>query len=661
MSAIAGIYRLNGKPVEKRVMESMTDRMSHRGPDSQTVWSDGSVGLGHCMLHTTPESLYASLPHRSEQSGCVITADARIDNRSELIQALQLNSVPDEEIPDSMLIVRAYEKWGTACVEHLLGAFAFALWDERENQLFCARDHFGVKPFYYYHERGELFAFASEIKALFQLESVPQEPNEIKVAEHLMAPVEGDATRTYFRDICSLAPAHLLVVTPDGATDREYWSLDPNREIHLSSDEEYAERFRALFEEAVHVRLRSTSPLGAMLSGGLDSSSITCQAAQILRASDDDRSLHTFSAVFDDVTESDERPYIDAVLNEYDELQPHFIRGDEKSPLAEWDELYEYVDGACTAGNIYIVWRAHHLAQEHGIRVMLDGFDGDTTVSHGVGYFNQLREEKRWLTLVREVKEFAKKNNESPRGAVWSWIRRPLLSVPGMPQLASVWRALKGWGTGENGQMQQAPEEPAWRRALHDELLQKIEPYLETDQNVKPPTERENHYQLLTRPLMTHILDLWSYVSAGSSIDVRYPFYDKRLVEFCLALPPEQKIRRGWSRLIMRRAMEGILPPSIQWREGKGDLSHGFDRSLVTYERDLLERLMQGGIGEIDCFVTPDFLQEEVHNYLNGQADTGSQGEGLIVWRALALALWLQHMEDRIWMEEDRPKDDINV
>lgn len=645
MSGITGIFYLDGRPVGEDI-DQMVEVMSHRGPDGKGVWRTKSVGLGHLMLYTTPESQSETLPMVDRSGHFVITADARIDNREELIRVLDISTCREEPVTDSEIILEAYKKWGHDSPKKLLGAFAFAIWDVQDRSLFCVRDHFGVRPFYYYHQKGRLFAFASEIKALFQLGDTPRVPDEVKVAEHLMAPVEEDVTRTYFKHIRRLAPAHALVVKPDSVTAHKYWALDPNREIRLSSDEEYAEQFRNLFEDAVRARLRSTYPIGSMLSGGLDSSSITCQAARILRNSDKNLPLHTFSAVFDETSGSDERPYIHAVLDKYDELQPHFLQGDEKSPLAEWDKLYQYVDGACAAGNIYIFWRTYRLAREQGVRVVLDGFDGDTTVSHGLGYFNQLREEGRWLTLVREVGEFAKKIDESPQGAVWSWVKGPLLSLPGLSQLVRVRRILKEFVSGQSNSTRKTSEEPVWKQVLSDRLIQSVEPYLEQKKNTKPSTERENHYQLLTRPVMTHILDLWNYVGASSAIEVRYPFYDKRLVEFCLALPPDQKLRKGWSRLILRRGMEGILPHSVQWRGGKGNLSFALDQSLATYERALLKELMKGNIGGIERYVKSDFLRESVPDYLEGNIGSGAMGEGLIVWRSLCLALWLRHLEE---------------
>lgn len=661
MSAIAGVYRLNGRPVETPIMGEMVDRMHHRGPDAQNYWSRGSVGLGHGMLHTTPESFHATLPHESAQSGCVITADARIDNRDELLSDLRLHSGPDQVIPDSTLILRAYEKWGRDCVNHLLGAFVFAIWDPREHQLFCAQDHFGIRPFYYYHEQGELFAFASEIKALFALESAPKELNEVRIAEHLLAPIEEDVTRTYFKHIRRTAPAHTLVVKPDSITTQQYWALDPDRELQLSSDEEYTQRFRELFEEAVRVRLRSTRPIGSELSGGLDSSSVTCQAAQILRDSGKDATLHTFSGVFKNPLSEDEHPYINAVLEKYNELESHLIWGDEKSPLAEWDVLYEYLDGACEAPNVYFPMRVNKLAQDKGIRVVLSGYDGDTTISHGRGYFYQLRNEGRWLKLVKEVGAYSKGIGESPRGAIWSWIKGPLCSLPGMPTLVKARQYATSFFSHQKDDRQETEAVPAWKRALSSDLSEIVDVYLDEEDAPKPSTEREQHYQRLTRPVMTRIPYLGSHIGSISSVVHRYPFFDKNLVEFCLALPPQQKIRNGWSRLILRQGMEDVLPSPVQWRAGKTDYSMQLEDLLNKYERDLFEELGSGNLGAIDPFVDPEFLGESVPKFLDGRSNTREMGEGLVVWRALALALWLEQREPSPRTPSVEPMDEKSL
>jgi asparagine synthase (glutamine-hydrolysing) len=162
VSAITGIFHPDGRPVERATIERMVATLTHRGPDGSGAWSAGPVGLGHQMLWTTPESLHERLPFTTDRGDLTITADARIDNSDELIAVLRIR---DRQITDSQVILAAYERWGEDCPKHLIGDFAFAIWDARRQALFCARDHFGVKPFYYHHRSGRLFAFGTEMKA----------------------------------------------------------------------------------------------------------------------------------------------------------------------------------------------------------------------------------------------------------------------------------------------------------------------------------------------------------------------------------------------------------------------------------------------------------------------------------------------------------------
>lgn len=272
MSAIAGIYYLDGQPVDPADLGRMLETLAHRGSDRVGVWSEGHIGFGHRMLWTTPESLQEQLPLVNQTGDLAIAADARIDNRDELIAALGLMDRPSDKITDSQLILAAYEKWGDRCPEKLLGDFAFAIWDGRSQRLFCARAPMGVKPFYYYRS-SRLFVFASEIKALLCLVEVPRLLNELKVAYHLALLFEDQAI-TFYQNIWRLLAAHSITIGCEETQIRRYWSSDPTREVRLHSDQEYAEAFREIFTEAVRCRLRSAFPVGSTLSGGLDSSSI---------------------------------------------------------------------------------------------------------------------------------------------------------------------------------------------------------------------------------------------------------------------------------------------------------------------------------------------------------------------------------------------------
>ena len=197
----------------------------------------------------------------------VITADARIDNRKELAE--ELNIVDEEDVSDSYFILKSYEKWEDKCPEYLLGDFSFAIWDKNKGKLFCARDHMGVKPFYYYSDE-KVFAFGTEIKSILSVPNLHFKLDEKRLANFLMVTDFFDKENTFYENIKSLTAACSLIIDKNEIKSSRYWKLNPECEIIMDSDEDYANAFREIFTEAVRCRLRSNSSPGVMLSGGLD-------------------------------------------------------------------------------------------------------------------------------------------------------------------------------------------------------------------------------------------------------------------------------------------------------------------------------------------------------------------------------------------------------
>jgi len=633
MSAIVGVYYFDGRPADRTNLEEMVEILAHRGPDGADVWCRNSVGLGHRMLWTTPESLEEKLPLANQTGDLVITADARIDNRDELIATLGLTGRPSGEIADSELILAAYEKWGEHCLEKLLGDFAFALWDGRKQAMFCARDHFGIKPLYYYLS-DRLFAFASEIKALLCLPEVPRRLNEVRVADHL-ARIFEDKAITFYRDILRLPAAHSMTLSREGARLQTYWSLDPLRELRLNSDAAYAEEFRQLFTEAVRCRLRSAFPVGSTLSGGLDSSSIACTARKLL-AAEGNRRLHTFSAIFPglpegDLPKIDERHYISAVLATGG-FEPHYVQADRLSPLADLDRVLWHEDEAFLAPNLYMHWALYGAARQHDVRIFLDGLDGDTTVSHGLGYLAELTRTGRWRTLVTEATALSKQfESFPPRRIMWQYGLRPLIPEPAI----QIWRLLRG----RPRSMRVA------NKAINPVLAERVglaERARTLPGNGSGPahTARAEHWHGLTSALIPYTLELADKATAAFSLEARYPFFDRRLVEFCLALPPEQKLHQGWSRAIMRRAMAGILPPEVQYRFRKANLSPNFKRGLLGYERKILDEVILHEPHIIQEYVDVPALRAAYHRYSSQPMQ--AEEDSLTIYGAVILALWLQ-------------------
>ena len=433
MSAIVGIFFIDGRPVEVRNLESMVETVAKWGPDGTGLWNSGSIGLGHRMLHTTPESLDEQLPFAQKTSKLVITADARIDNREELIAGLDLADRARAGISDSELILHAYEKWGESCPERLLEILLLPFGTGAE-QLFCARDPMGARPFYYYRS-DRVFIFSTEIKSLFCIPEVPCQLNEALLAEYFAMIQEQDA-RTLYQHIFHLPAANHIIANRRDFRIQSYWSLDTSRELHLRSDAEYADAFRDVFTQAVRCRLRSAFPVGSMLSGGLDSSSIVCVARNLIAADSGSR-LSTFSAVFPSLADlqpkTNERPYMEAVIAQGG-LEPEFVPADNLCPLLEplWQE-----DEVIPAPSAYVDWAIFEAARKKGVRILLSGIDGDTVVYYGYEYLAELFRAGRWSRLSREAQALSRKTGQKRRRLIWRFGVKPFMPRSGITTIGN--------------------------------------------------------------------------------------------------------------------------------------------------------------------------------------------------------------------------------
>jgi asparagine synthase (glutamine-hydrolysing) len=617
MSGIAGVVYLDNRKAEESTATAMLRAIQHRGPDATGTWVDGQVAFGHTMLRTTAESMHERMPLSFEGPGLVLTADARIDNRDDLIHALHLDLRANWT--DSELIVRAYEKWGQDCPQQLLGDFAFAVWNAKDRTLFCARDHAGIKPFYYCHVPGKLFAFGSEIKSFLWMPEIPRGLNKQRIAEFISA-CNNDDQSTFYEHIRRLPAAHSMSLTSRDLRMKQYWSLDPRRELRLGSDAEYEQAFRDVFTNAVRCRLRSTFPVGSELSGGLDSSSIVSVALKELAGSSP---LHTISAIYDDVPQSDEREYIRAIA-ERPGVLPHYVRADQLNPLGDIERMLHFQDEPFWMPNMFMFWNGiHKVAQENGVRVLLNGEDGDTVVSYGVNYLGELARRCRWITLARELHGLSTKFHWPIKDVLRSQVLRPM--VP-----ASIVRLRRSRNN----------------LAAAKQSLSRT-PELVRDTCDLAPTcqgasfSRREHWRELVDPGVADGFELCDRAAAPFSIERRYPFRDRRVVEFCLSLPPDQKLRHGWPRWILRTSLAGTVPDKIRWRETKADLSVNFDHVLLKY-----------GTGQIEGFVVSTCNSGELNEYIDVERavercqrllrDHNSAGGSRELWGPLLLYFWLQ-------------------
>ena len=626
MSGIVGIFCRDGEPVDRGILDRMSDSIAHRGPDGVGGYSEGGIALGHRMFHTTPESLKEKLPLTDGSGDLVLTADARIDNRDELFAALGLVNRPRDEVADSELILAAYKKWGERCPERLLGDFAFAIWDSRNQQLFCARDHMGLKPFYY-HRSGRIFAFASEIKALLSVPEVPKRLNEVAVADHLAGNAE-DKVVTFYRDVFRLPPAHSLTVNREKVVIRKYWALDPSYELRFSSNGEYAEAFYELFAEVVRCRLRSAFPVGSDLSGGLDSSSVTCMARELLPEEEGSR-LHTFSSIPEHVAESDESVYVNAVLARGG-FEAHKLADERMSPLSNLENLLRCVDQPPFLTGAAFNWGMRSAAWERGVRVVLTGLDGDTVIDETFTRLLDLANRGRWIALASEIDAISRMRGRTRWNLLRNLVIKPLVPEP----MVRSWRVLHGARRArQQGDLVIRPEFAREVGLQERTQVQKLGSFKGLS------LSRENHWRNLVSGLWPRSFELHNSISAAFPVEDCHPFFDRRLVEFSLALPSEQKLDQGYGRVIMRRALADVVPEKVRWRSDKGNYTHTFNYALLAYDRRILEDAFTKDLHCIDEYADTTQLLRMYHRWLAGDSSDG----GFLV-RIVYLTSWLRRV-----------------
>jgi asparagine synthase (glutamine-hydrolysing) len=532
--------------------------MAARGPDRSATLADGPAVLGHALLATTPEAVTEPMPLRHEVSGCIITADIRLDNRAKLIAALGLDDIA-RVIGDGELVLHAYLRWDTDCPAHLLGDFAFAIWDPRRQRLFCARDHVGMRQLIYAYLPGKLFAFATDGEALLRHADVPMRINEARIADFLENMEAIDLTSTFFTDCHRLPPAHALVIEQGRLRCWRYWQLTPGPIVRRSTDAAYGEAFLEVFTEAVRARLRSPGRVGSMLSGGLDSGSVTVVAARLL-AEAGLPPLDTYSAIDSD-PDCPESRAIRASLG-IAHIAPHVMAlGEDDSFHADIVRLTEDSIEPFDAHMVMI--RALYLAaQRDGITVMLDGVAGDTSlptgdmIAHHIAH-GQLRKAWREARAQDTFWDGEIKAGRAYRDAV----KRVLV--------------------------------PEWLHEIRRDRYQLAQSYkVDAESPVNPalaaridmPARRRTHYRHIRvghdcsqasqalRMLHPNIIvarERYDRVASVHGIEPRDPFLDIRVLAFCLTLPAEQLHADGWPKLLLRRVMRGALPDSVLWKTGR--------------------------------------------------------------------------------------------
>jgi asparagine synthase (glutamine-hydrolysing) len=532
-------------------LQLMTTSLQHRGPDGEGFWINAaaSAGFGHRRLSIIDLSNAGQQPMHYMDRYTIIH-NGEIYNYVELRKELQRNGYLFTSKTDTEIIAAAYDYWGNECVDYFDGMFAFAIWDEKEKELFAARDRFGEKPFFYFYNDGQLF-FASEMKALWAA-GVERIPNQKMLFNFITIGYTDNPEQpgeTFFENIHKLPPAtSLMYKLSNGELLLEtYWSIDPEKENKKITDNEALDQFTHLLTHSVKRRLRSDVPIGTSLSGGLDSSSIV---ALINESQPSGYPAKTFTAIFPGF-EKDEFKFSKQVANKFN-LQQFTASVSGEAMLNDWKQLCYYQEEPFGSASIYAQYKVYELAKQHDIKVLLDGQGADETLAGYHKYYKWYWQElfrKRKLSKSKELnaaKEIGVTENFGYKNKIAAYF----------PAFATI--------TLENQYLLKALKQEDLTKDFVK--LQSKEAYYTTPDHFT--LNGALHFNTCTHGL-EELLRYADRNSMAHGREVRLPFLSHELVEFVFSLPANYKIRNGWTKWLLRETMKSKLSESITWRKDK--------------------------------------------------------------------------------------------
>jgi asparagine synthase (glutamine-hydrolysing) len=603
MCGIAGILSPS-KQIEAAELKLMSDTLVHRGPDNQGIWLNETkiMGLAHQRLVIIDANTNANQPMHFKKY--TITYNGEIYNYIEIRKLLQKEGYTFETASDTEVLLKAYDFWGVKCLNEFDGMFAFAIWDETKQELFCARDRLGEKPFYYcVHNRQ--FYFGSEMKAIFKA-GVPKEVNETMMFyylsfNHLENPYKKN--ETFFNQIQKLDRANYIIVNKNLEVNKHcYWSINAHQIDNKIKWNEAKEQFIYLLESSIKRRLRADVPIGTSLSGGIDSS---CIVALINKIAPSSKYNKTFTARFDS-PEVDEGNYAELMAKHVNfEWYQEWPNMDDC--LDHADELMYHQEEPFLSPSIYAQWKIYKYSKSQGITVMLDGQGADEVLG---GY------EKYIPSLVKELyfdnnDQFSSEYNELA-------LNYPINFSPNYTTSLQY----------------HFPKFSAFVTSLMGNYLKEIKATLNPDfyhanKKIKNPYPyfkglNENLcYDTYTYGL-EKLLRIADRNAMANQIEVRLAFLDHKLLEFCFSLPGKYKIGSGYTKLILRESCESLLPSQIAWRIDK----KGFQPPTNMWMKS----------ARYKNFIREIHQQKEVKQYVTNNLND---------WKVIELYLFLKQAKKR--------------
>jgi asparagine synthase (glutamine-hydrolysing) len=559
MSAIAGIYHLNDEPINLEHGRRMMKEIEKYPANDVQIWHKENIFLGCHAQWITPESVGEQLPYYDYERQLAITADAIIDNRNELFEKLQVDRADRKGMTDSKLILLSYHKWGEDTPKYLVGDFAFMIWDKKKRMLFGARDFSGSRTLYYYRDE-QRFAFCTVMMPLFSLPYIKKGLNEEWLAEFLAIPLNFESvelTSSVFKNIEQIPPSHSIKVKDGKVTFSRYCLLKEGKKLKLSSNEEYEEAFRNVFQRAVTDRLRTHHQVGAHLSGGLDSGSVASFAAKALR--NEKKELHSFSYVpvegFEDWTDRsrvpDERPFIQSTVDYVGNIKSNYLDFKEKSSFTEVDDWLDTLEMPYKFyENSYWLKGIYEEASKQGIGILLNGQRGNWTISwgHAIDYQALLLKRLRLIRLFLEAHYLGQRLGVKKSQIIsvvlkktFPFLNRPIEDDYSYPMLINPVLA----------------EKMNVFDKLQEHNIDITASVLPNAFEMKKSQFEQLYYWGINGTYATKL-------SLRHAIWERDPTNDLRVIQFCLSLPEEQFVQFGQDRSLIRRSMKNYLPDKIR-------------------------------------------------------------------------------------------------
>lgn len=568
MSAIFGIFDLNGKAIDTTWIKSMQEDLSHRGPDGQGIFVENSLLLGYMLLQITPESVYDQSPF--EEDNFVITANARLDEREALMDRLNITAEEREKTTDAILLLRSYRKWGKAFVKDIYGDFSFAIWDKQQKELFCARDQMGVKPFLYYFQDNR-FVFSTELKSIVELPFVKTEIDQFYLRDRAIG-IGDRPTTTTWKNIVRLSAANTLTVKGSGLIIEEYWKPVYKKNPQLKTAEQSATALREILQRVISDYTRVIGVVGVHLSGGLDSSSIACLAAKKMAA--EDKRIVTASSVlhpdFNAPDIKDEMEYIETVLQQEKNIDATFVYNTNFEFLVNMEEIFNLQ--CAPVNNFYYVDQAiFQQFKSKAVRRVLSGYLGDMTASNStIAPLPRLLLTGKLATFFKLSLSIKKKSEKG-----WLNFLKYNLIVPILPMfLIKIAYNLKGrkapWSIDNLPLILNATEKKSLQKRKATYYRNNLKSQYSIAQNIRP-----KHSDFFEED--------WDCGAANYQLEMTYPLLDRRVIELLLQIPVEHFYTDGLKRGLIRKAMEGILPEKISTRKNKKPYSPAYHYIVKKY------------------------------------------------------------------------------